>query len=419
MEDTTLDFHCGGCGRELSAPMEFARQTHPCPYCKTPTTAPDSSTRSTNFRRTGVSSDSRVPKVRIDKAALSRSSSPNAATTEAATNTTNEDVQTLPEPQRFDATAVASHANKSRKSLNSNLLPKLAQREELDFWNPESQDWQQRASENAVPHWLIPIAIGAMVLVVVSLGLYFRQAPAPETTGMQPPPLANLWRERCETTVRSFLEAESIGEKLQWVRHPLQTRPRMVEYLLREPEPWQLDTFRKKTTATSMDGTEFLLFDVQLAHGITRTAALELTPSGALLDWESFVLYEEVPWQDYIAERPSRAHVFRVHCAEDDYYNFSFGNEETHMCLRIDSPTRNQQIYGYVVRNSEPARSIQRLLKRSVESGNEWTKLTLQLRFVPESGAQQVAVEALVSEFWVFDMDREAKPANPFVPEGL
>lgn len=71
-----------------------------------------------------------------------------------------------------------------------------------------------------------------------------------------------------------------------------------------------------------------------------------------LLDWESFVGYSDMNWQEYAEKRPQTSNWLRAVADAGDYYNYEFADDKHFLCVRLTSPDGNQRMHGYVPRGS-------------------------------------------------------------------
>ena len=125
--------------------------------------------------------------------------------------------------------------------------------------------------------------------------------------------------------------------------------------------------------------------------------AMQRTPAGIRVDWESFTGQGEMSWDDFLAQRPSTPVLMRVSLQPEDYYNRDFPNSATHACFRLASRGDTHLLYGYVPRGQLVHTQLvarTRINPRSLP--------TVRLRFLPDATSQdQVEITELVADGWL------------------
>lgn len=137
--------------------------------------------------------------------------------------------------------------------------------------------------------------------------------------------------------------------------------------------------------------------DVLLPDHSVKPIAAERMNDGYVIDWESWVGYSEVPWEEVRKVRPTEPVLFRVLCSPVQYYNFGFTDDRKWRSYRLQSPDRKHTLYGYV-----EWLSIQEsmLTRYDVKPGQSLAYI-LRIRFADESGPDQVIIEEVVESGWV------------------
>ena len=100
-------------------------------------------------------------------------------------------------------------------------------------------------------------------------------------------------------------------------------------------------------SATS-EGNPLLYYNVLFKDISARTAIVEMTEDGPKLDWESFVFYAELPWEQYLAKQPKEPIAFRVRCTRGNYFNNDYIDSEYLLCLRLTVPHSDASCWGYL-----------------------------------------------------------------------
>ncbi|MEM8953099.1 MAG: hypothetical protein AAGD22_03010 [Verrucomicrobiota bacterium] len=204
--------------------------------------------------------------------------------------------------------------------------------------------------------------------------------------------------------VFSFLDSGTVEERLKWVRDVDRVEPLMREYYGRrgmEEEPYRrlMDPASAGAGWTFFDlaGLQFVL--VEMENYTLKVLVLEFTEEGPKVDWESWVIYGEMEWTDFKAERPTIPVLMRPVVMESDYFNFGYSDSEKWACYRLTDPELGDGIFGYVARGSGIDKALEELI---AQKGSAWPVLTLRW---PEGGKsrQQVEIVELLSKRWVMD----------------
>jgi hypothetical protein len=192
-----------------------------------------------------------------------------------------------------------------------------------------------------------------------------------------------------------FLQANTIEALLPLVRHPQVTAGRMKELY---PTGKLTAPGISKFNAAELLSSEGKIFSTLVTTGDfqTREMAFEETPDGIKVDWESWVGWSDMPWQDFRTMRPDSPKVFRVILEPVAYYNFGFGDEEKWQSYRLISPDGEQSIYGYVAKGSELE------VKVRPDLDVKQALMTLQLKFPPAATTDnQVEITGFLANGWV------------------
>jgi len=202
---------------------------------------------------------------------------------------------------------------------------------------------------------------------------------------------------KAEPMAKQFMEATSIQDLLPLVRNPDVAEDRIKKFY---PEG-KIDApgmSAFNTTSRVLRIGTIIGVMVRNRDFVTKPLYFFETPFGIKIDWESWVGWSEISWDDFLATKTQAPKLFRVSISAVQYYNFSFKDEQRWQSYRIESPDRNYSLYGYVERNS-PLNA--RLM---VLSGMKQAGLTLSLRFpVDALSPNQVIIDNFVAEGWVLE----------------
>lgn len=199
-----------------------------------------------------------------------------------------------------------------------------------------------------------------------------------------------------EKVVRGFLTAETSAELESLVRTPEVTVPRMRAWYTKHP--WsppgakQIDYLGGASTKGVMHLMSARLNDFSVKH-----VAVERTAKGYLVDWESWVAWPEMEWDELFEKRPTESVQVRVTCTMDDYYNRLFRDDTKWQAVKIEYPDADRAVYGYVDHQTSTLKSFLRDLK-----GRNSLQATIKIRFPEGSVANnQVIIEEYVQNGWV------------------
>ena len=228
---------------------------------------------------------------------------------------------------------------------------------------------------------------------------------------------ATEFAEDVINVTRKFLEAKSVNELMGYVREPERVAPLARQYYgIHTYEP---ASYKKLPTARElMSHQKYIvavvnLEDVESADGIgaveqQRIIALEQTPSGFKVDWESWVGYSEISWDLFTGQRMADPYEFRAMIGRDDYYNYKYQDFIDWRCYQIRDPEESYRLWGYTPRNGEVDKQLQRALLRS-----PYTFAIVQLRYPTgnplDQDAKQVEIVSLIEEGWVKRDDNDYK----------
>ena len=212
--------------------------------------------------------------------------------------------------------------------------------------------------------------------------------------------------DEMETILRGFLSAKTVEERLKYVRHPDRVKPLMLDHHRRFP----IQSYRYKEvseyTTIPLKKRPFVALSVRIAEGKNFPILLEDVEKGYLVDWESFVSYQPIAFEDYLKKRPTIPIDLRVYGSFDDFYAYEFLEEDGYLCVRMTAKHTDQVIFGYVKEGTTTASEMKKHLE--APPGRSKTQpFILRVRFLPESKApRSVVIDKIVSTFWAY-------PTNP------
>lgn len=255
--------------------------------------------------------------------------------------------------------------------------------------------------------------LGLIVPALVLLGLFaWWMAPdpsVPPATGpfpVNPPemvadtvaePVAKSLALEIESVVKAFLEAPTPEEALRHVRDPEKVAPKLKSWF--DGKTYLAPGFREligDSVSNSEAAGEIFTVNVRTGDFELREIVLLGTEGNLKVDWESWVGWSEMPWEEFQSKRPVEGKWFRVELSRVQYYNFDFTDESEWVSYRLASPDGSASLFGYVPRISPLDEKI-----RPVDETTK-VKLLLKLRFPPDATSRnQVIIEEVSGQDWL------------------
>lgn len=196
--------------------------------------------------------------------------------------------------------------------------------------------------------------------------------------------------------IANFLGAATYKERLKFARNPKRVEALMAKFYqgnadgpieFRKPrDGWKLQPYRR-----------FLLTTVEMADFREVAVAVERSPDGEyLVDWESFVAYSEIPWDQIEKQRSTKPFLVRARAAIGDYYNHGYKDDEW-ACVRLEDAQQEHTFYGYVKLDDPLLSEL-----KNVMTFRGSTHVTLKVAY-PEGGKgkQQLLITDVVAKGWV------------------
>jgi hypothetical protein len=194
-----------------------------------------------------------------------------------------------------------------------------------------------------------------------------------------------------------FLSATTIDGLLPLLREPGRAEPRLrAHYKDQRIDPQGLDIFDTRSSVVRTGA--FLSINIRTKTLEEKTMSFANTDDGLKIDWESWVGWSAMPWEDFLAGKPSAPTLFRVILRPVDYYNFGFSDDDKWRSYRLDSPRDGHSLYGYVERGTIADSMIQ------LPPEAKAMRLTLLLSF-PDGieSRNQVRIDRVAAEGWLLE----------------
>ena len=228
--------------------------------------------------------------------------------------------------------------------------------------------------------------------------------------------------EGAMSAVRSFLTADGVEAKLNFVRQPDRMRPLMESWYRADHsaapvqcgEAGAMDKIRDRDDFYVLLNVPVLVPDPLAPGSFLETPTYfavqeirEASKSVYLLDWEVSTGYQEMPLDTFMATMPKEPHIFRVKMREGGYYNHDF-TEDKWLCAELYYPGRPDfSLVGYIDRASPNGRALM-----PFAAGDAKSSLILELAY-PENAVSrnQVVITKLIHPSWFFSTAKEAENA--------
>jgi len=202
-----------------------------------------------------------------------------------------------------------------------------------------------------------------------------------------------------EAAAKGFLDAPTVEQALKWIYRADELRPKVEAWYA--AQPYKAPGF--KGMIEDMDTVVLASGEVTVMGMAIRTGDFEMrqlpvvkTSEGYRVDWESWVAWSEMSWEDFKKQRPTEPKLFRVISSPAIYYNFEFRDESKWVSFSLGSLDGEDTLYGYTPVGSDLAARLRPL------DGVGHRKVTLKLRFPENSPTDnQVLIEEIVGEDWL------------------
>lgn len=279
----------------------------------------------------------------------------------------------------------------------------------------------RRAYERKGPRRLILFMSVASLVLLLSLGGIFwyrlQHAPvdsSPTVRGETPLELKPVgdFRDEVWEVVQRFCAAPNPEALLPLIREPERVGPNLLKYY-QSGNQWNPLALSTKPDLANLEvHRSFVVLPLPLADFSQRPIALEQTPEGFRVDWESFTGYSEISWADLRRTRPREPVLLRAVIRLSDYFNFDFPSSTTHRCFQLSDQSGENILYGYVPLDSDVEMQIKKiqLTAPSVHA-------VIKVRYPTLSTSnRQVEITEVLEKGWIFREDDLPEPTPVAAP---
>ena len=278
---------------------------------------------------------------------------------------------------------------------------RLNDRERTSLPNFRKVRFSRPSANSEAPLQARLVVVGLAVLIGTAIGFVLLSGQGNQASLQQVDPVSSIDDGGAAVAVlEAFCATRSIEERLELVRHPELTRPRMAWYYSREDHyDGEIEIGRAQSGAYEAS-LDLVWLTYRFEGGTWRTANFEKTADGLLLDWESLVAFEQIPLSELLWQSEGgQSEVYRVTLSLDDYYNFSF-QPDRFTAFHLQDAKRRTSCWGYVVNDSECAKELERLFSRHGRNDiNFMLRLTSHVPSAHERQPQLV-IDEVVSDSW-------------------
>lgn len=256
---------------------------------------------------------------------------------------------------------------------------------------------------------LVGLAAGALLFGVLKPDPRDDEAPAATTAAVRPAETADPSRdredearrlERIESALRGFFAADSVEAMSRLVRHRQRVLPLMRAWYHERPVYEGGIQFIRNFQMLPHGGRgDFWWAAVTLENGARHEVVLEVMDDGTpLVDWETLVCHQPMPWQEFVSRRPAGAAMdFRVRVEQVAAADGA--------AFRLSAPGGDAVLTGLAPRGGEVERALLAALAAPGGPGGASPRranLILRLRFADGAAPGAVLIEKVVNQGWIF-----------------
>jgi hypothetical protein len=215
--------------------------------------------------------------------------------------------------------------------------------------------------------------------------------------------------DQMDRTARVFLAATSINDLAGICRDPDRVRPLMEDWYRRHSFTPQQYKEQIGKNSVQIDGRSYWVLNFPKLQGEGKQMLVDLNHGSPQIDWESFVVYQPMDWDEYVTSQPKgRSMDFRVRVKLENFNTYEFSDESRWQSFSMAAEEAGEICHGYVSVNSSLNQSLQTLIQ---QDPNKTASVILRLRF-PENfrSPRSVLIEKIISPNW---MILDQSPRDP------
>lgn len=159
-----------------------------------------------------------------------------------------------------------------------------------------------------------------------------------------------------EKVTKDFFDSRSVDELLRYVRHSERVKPLLEVHYANAPlKPRRVTEFIALDPVTLDNRANFWFVSCMFNDGSETQVLVEVhSESEAKVDWETYVTYQPIPWDEFATKREGGyTGDFRVFVEQDHFYSHEFADSKNLECYRLSSLDSTEVLFGYVERKDE------------------------------------------------------------------
>ncbi|MEM9479578.1 MAG: hypothetical protein AAGA58_08000 [Verrucomicrobiota bacterium] len=246
-----------------------------------------------------------------------------------------------------------------------------------------------------------------LFLVGIALGMFHTEEEVGDDTAVQsavlehqPDPSTLHDLSAAAAVVKSYYAAETVAERARHVRQPDAVRERMFSWYLRNPFE-RVEEFQVvRSKVTEVNGKPYLGLVVRTPGEKAQLLFLERSPDGYKVEWEASEGYQEVPWKEFLATKPSDPVRMRLQCMpHEGALPQELEGRSDLMPLLVRDPRDPVAAVAFCRTDSEDAQRLREVLSISSSAA-----IIADLRFPPQDNLGSIIeLTNFVQNGWILD----------------
>lgn len=157
---------------------------------------------------------------------------------------------------------------------------------------------------------------------------------------------------RLKEFLNEMYAASTVDELIKFCRPTKGLKQRMEKhYETNELSTRKVRKLKRSQPYTRMPG--FMIFSAETSNYKLDQGVIEYDDGKFMLDWDSYVAYSEMTWEEMMRKKPTDPVLLRLLVREGSYYNNDFKDERKWLSLTISNPhEKDVVLHAYVRRKS-------------------------------------------------------------------
>ncbi len=319
---------------------------------------------------------------------------------------------TVPSPEDGVASQETSQVRYKQAGLASVDKLEDAYRRERQWEQQRHQQMEEIETQDKELRWMVPLALIAIVLlgglgyvlvnssqnkpIVASSQDVDTQDSIDEARGFGHSNPED--RKKLENFLEKFLAAESVDDLIPYVVNVESLREKMIAYYGGEKIK-QSKLIEAKQTGDLGLHPGYIITTFEDQDFKMQRALIKYDDGAFKLDWESYVGYSEISWEEMKRLKPVQPFTMRVVLSVKDFYLYDFSDEKLWQSVSLTNPNVDVTMYGYVKRGS----AVEQLVSNfGMTTANYY--LTVKARY-PENATRddQFEIVEVISNSWLVE----------------